>query len=83
MCFRPAALDADVKPVQCSCGEMVFPTDGILPDYCPYCEEPLEVPTISATTPPGAPGIPGAPSAPGVPTPPGAPRVPAAPPAMR
>ena len=72
MCFRPASADADVKPVECSCGETIFPTDGILPKFCPYCEEPLVAPA-SPTAP--APSIPGAPKAPASPTAPTAPSI--------
>lgn len=52
MCFRPPELDA-IKPIDCeSCGETIFPVDGILPLKCPFCRTELAASTISPPNPP-------------------------------
>ncbi len=86
MCFRPAEVSQ--PPVKCpNCGGEVFYSNGVLPNSCPFCREPLEGAGNGAPAAPAAPGaptkpsgIPGIPSAPGAATKPsGIPAIPAAP----
>lgn len=80
MCFRPA--EVSTPPVNCpNCGEEVFYSNGVLPNKCPFCREPLEGVGDSFGAPgaPAAPGAPGAPMAPGAPGASSVPKAPAAP----
>lgn len=77
MCFRPAAIEADIHCPKCNA--KVGADDKV----CPECGEqfpdqasPYFVPGAGAPGAPGAPSAPGAPAAPGAPMPPGAPKPP-------
>jgi|GEM_PF-3141284 len=85
MCFRPADVDGGPSPIDCECGETIFPTDGIFPSKCPYCAKPLVQAAAPAVAPPSAagaqpPAAPKAPASPGVPKAPASPAAPKAPP---
>lgn len=86
MCFRPTEVAQ--PPVPCpNCGQEVFYSNGVLPNKCPFCKEPLEVAELATPAAPGTPaptkkpsGIPNIPAAPGAAKKPsGIPSIPAAP----